>query len=236
MNRNFCHAWHEALTRSDGGKESIAWRVRSELNIYRCYHYWRREGVIFVHVPKAAGTSINKALYGRTLGHYRAADIKTKFPGLYNRLLSFSAVRNPWDRVLSAYRFAKIGRTPTMGIWNPKQYQTESFSTFERFLHEWLAHKDLTQVDFVFQPQNWFVCHPCKPGNVIVDYLAKVERLQLDIEIVNKKLSRELTVCKLNMTGDGLSDYRKAYTSSEMVDLVYSIYGQDIDTFNYDFE
>ena len=37
---------------------------------------WLKAGIVFIHIPKAAGTAINEALYGQFMGHVRAADIE----------------------------------------------------------------------------------------------------------------------------------------------------------------
>jgi glycosyltransferase involved in cell wall biosynthesis len=70
---------------------------------------------IFIHVPKVAGISINHAIYGITLGHYSVIEIPSKFPNLFSDSFTFALVRNAWDRLLSAYRFTKQGRTEIMG-------------------------------------------------------------------------------------------------------------------------
>jgi hypothetical protein len=45
---------------------------------------WSKRGVIFVHVPKAAGTSIANALYGRSAGQMTAVQIKRYCPDLFD--------------------------------------------------------------------------------------------------------------------------------------------------------
>ncbi|GAH07415.1 unnamed protein product, partial [marine sediment metagenome] len=59
------------------------------------------------HIPRNGGTSINNALYGRFMGHYTARDVRFWAPDLFGRLPSFAVTRNPWARLLSAYRFAE---------------------------------------------------------------------------------------------------------------------------------
>ncbi|MCG5514332.1 sulfotransferase family 2 domain-containing protein [Ectothiorhodospira shaposhnikovii] len=210
--------------------------LRKNLNLYRRYPYWSREKVVFVHVPKAAGTSINKALYGRTIGHYTAVEIRSRFPRLYSRSFVFSVVRNPWDRLLSAYRFAKVGRTDSMGIAHPERYQIPEFSTFERFLQEWLVYQDLHKADYVFQPQTRFVCEPECTQEVIVDYLGKMEDLEVDIKAVENKLGRSLKLPRSNVTQDSRYDFRNAYLNPGMIDIVQQLYAHDISAFNYSFE
>jgi hypothetical protein len=187
-----------------------------------------------VHVPKAAGTSVNKALYGRTLGHYSAEEIQGKFPRLYDQAFTFSLVRNPWDRVLSAYRFACIGKTKSMGMHKPNQYRIPEFESFERFVCEWLPKQNIEELDFVFRPQTMFVCD-CT-GQVMVDFIGRVEAMGETVSVLTAKLGKKIVINTENSTGNPKKSYRGEYVSAEMVDVVRSIYRQDIDLFGYGFE
>ena len=207
--------------------------IKREINLYRRYRYWADSGCIFIHVPKAAGTSINNALYGRTLGHYTARQVRRKFPRLYQRSFTFSLVRNPWDRVLSAYRFARAGKTDSMGVENPAQYQISEFKSFERFVLEWLPAQDVYVRDFIFQPQHLFVCDD--NDNVIVDHLGRFENIGRTMLAVEEKLKKNVDFKKLNSTGNIASDYRSSYTKTEMINVVESAYKRDIKIFGYKF-
>ena len=208
--------------------------IKYKLNLYRRYSHWSKLNCIFVHVPKAAGTSVNKALYGRTLGHYSAGEIQTKFPGLYERAFTFSLVRNPWDRVLSAYRFACVGRTDSMGIHKSNQYRIPEFGTFERFVCEWLPKQNVENLDFIFRPQWMFVCD--RAGEVMVDHLGHLEAMDATAAVLTEKLGQKITIRNENSTGNPKKGYRGAYLRPEMVDVVQSIYGHDIGLFGYEFE
>lgn len=207
--------------------------IKNQINLYRRYPYWKGEGVIFIHVPKAAGTSINYSLYGRTLGHYSALDIKLRFPRLYSDCLTFSLVRNPWSRALSAYRFARIGRTESMGVQKPEQYQIPEFSSFERFVCDWLPSKNLSKCDFIFQPQYSFVCD--KNMKVMVDHLGYVERLAETTCFLEACLGLTIDVKMVNSTASRDANYRDFYTNNEMIEVVRSVYKNDIDLFGYEF-
>ena len=208
--------------------------LRYKLNIYRRYTHWNRLNCIFVHVPKAAGTSINRALYGRTLGHYSASEIKFRFPSLYERAFTFSVVRNPWDRALSAYRFASLGRTDSMGVRKPIQYKTPDFKSFERFVCDWLPQKDIQSIDFIFRPQWLFVCDSEK--EILVDHLGRFEKMGETVSFLNEIFCKDIKVENQNSTRIAISDYRSAYTRPEMVDIISSLYNQDIKLFGYSFE
>lgn len=202
------------------------------INIYRRYPHWKKQHAIFIHVPKVAGTSINKAIYGRTLGHYTALEIQTKFPRLYKDSFVFSFVRNPWSRVVSAYKFAKQGRTESMGVRNPKQYQIPEFDNFERFVKEWLVNQDVNKLDYIFQPQVLFLTD--SKGDIIADYVEKLENLADGVVEVEKRLGRKIKIGRANATSS-TDDYRKHYGNKELIDLVGNIYADDIKKFGYEF-
>ena len=208
-------------------------RLKHNFNLYRRYPYWYNNRVIFIHVPKVAGTSINKAIYGRTLGHYTALEIQSKFPKLYDSSFVFSFVRNPWSRILSAYRFALQGNTESMGVWNPKQYKIKDFETFESFIKNWLIKKDVNKLDFIFQPQIKFLTD--RNGVVIADYVEKLENLNHGLITVEKMLGKKINVGHSNATY-AISDYKQFYTNPELIDIVGFIYKDDIETFNYKFD
>ncbi|MEZ8225877.1 sulfotransferase family 2 domain-containing protein [Vibrio splendidus] len=210
----------------------MSYRLKYSLNLYRRYPHWKKQQCIFVHVPKVAGTSINHAIYGRTLGHYSASDIKNKFPNLFNKAFTFSLVRNPWDRVLSAYHFAKQGKTATMGMYNAEQYQIPEFETFEAFVFEWLANKNVDELDFVFQTQSQFLTDA--KGNILVDYIGKLENMSDSISYIESQIGRELVIPHANKVAREGS-YHDYYTSQEMIDIVIAKYGQDIELFHYQF-
>ena len=127
------------------------------LRFARARRAWKSAGITFVHIPKNAGVSISRALYGRTLGHYSAAQISRRDPHLLTHTYSFAVLRDPLERAISAYRFATAGSTRDMAVANPHLYRTETFADFDTFVGSWLAHQDLTAVDPVFRTQASYV-------------------------------------------------------------------------------
>ena len=63
---------------------------------------------IFIHIPKTAGTSIERTL-GNTQfgGHSYAKTIKKKYPEEWNNYYKFTIVRDPFTRFASAYYYLK---------------------------------------------------------------------------------------------------------------------------------
>ena len=68
----------------------------------------RRRNLIFVHVPRVAGTSIAQALYGpRCTRHHSIRYYKTVAPRFWEKADSFAVLRDPFDRFASSYAFVR---------------------------------------------------------------------------------------------------------------------------------
>jgi hypothetical protein len=79
-----------------------------------------RLGLVFIHIPKTAGTSIAKALYeadGKAVRHlrklprtqhYLARDVRQAItPEKFDSLFSFAVTRDPFERFCSIYFFVR---------------------------------------------------------------------------------------------------------------------------------
>jgi len=123
----------------------------------RRWRHYRRAGVVFVHVPKAAGSSIATALYGRRLGHHAARRLAEEDPASWAALGKFSVLREPVARFLSAYAYALGGGTRDGAIrWRP-EYDDPALRDVNAFVLDYLARGDLLEKDVVFWPQSHFV-------------------------------------------------------------------------------
>jgi chondroitin 4-sulfotransferase 11 len=208
--------------------------LRMAALVRRRERLWIEQGILFIHVPKAAGTSLNQALYGRFMGHPRASDIERWGSARLRKLPRFAVVRNPWDRLLSAYRFARRGSgggEAIAGMSNPEQYHVPEFDSFERFIREWLARRDVRALDGVFRPQYLYVCDGT--GRTLVDHLGRFEDLGSTCSFIEHSIGKPIGLPRTNWSGDEL-DYRQMYTD-ETRDIVAKIYRQDAETFGYDF-
>jgi hypothetical protein len=118
----------------------------------------RARNLIFVHVPRVAGTSIVRALYGggcihhHSMRYYRALD-----PGFARSADSFALLRDPFDRFASAYAFVRGGGTAICRLSDVFARQTEHVNTVDDYL-SFLEGRGVLDLDFVMRPQSWFVC------------------------------------------------------------------------------
>jgi hypothetical protein len=185
---------------------------------------------IFIHITKTAGTSIAKALFGYLPYHYTAIDYRVIYGRkLFDQYFKFAFVRNPWDRLYSAYRYLKAGG------WNDDdkvwaQDNLSQYESFQSFVKQWLT-KDNINKHKHFWPQSRFICD--ESNNLLIDHLAYFETINDDYDVIKKKLSTGQDIGHNNANPG--NSYREAY-DDESRDIVAEIYATDIALFGYDFD
>jgi Sulfotransferase family len=130
----------------------------------------RARKLVFVHVPRVAGTSISHVLHGSHCVHhhsirfYRAVE-----PGLCAAGRSFAVLRDPFDRFASAFFFVRAGGTATCRLSQVFVDQTRHVRSVDDYL-DFLEGRAALELDFVMRPQSWFVCD-LTTGAPLVDTL-----------------------------------------------------------------
>lgn len=192
----------------------------------RSFHQTRS---IFVHVPKCAGTSLNKALYpDTTLGHRSAGLYQTFFPEQYQHYFTFAFARNPWDRLVSAYSYLCKGGNPRHdAAW---QTTLQRFASFDEFVKEWLCAENVVK-QIHFAPQHQYICD--NTGVVSLDFVGKLETISEDFAYITQKLGVDVQLQELNRSRK--DDYR-SYYSDASIERVLDVYKRDIQLFGYQFD
>lgn len=207
----------------------------SRKNIYEDWGSWYplfKNRALFVHVPKAAGVSVVSSLFGVaiSIGHtrYRTFRILLNDDEI-NNFFKFTFVRNPFDRLVSAYEFLqKGGLTDQDRTWADRKIS--KYNGFGDFVKGWFD--DLNVYSYYhFIPQHEFVCFR---NRIAVNYVGYYETLVDDYNYVQKKLKIGSPLMALNSRKDRV-DYR-AYYDSETIDIVSKVYKKDLDLFGYDFD
>jgi hypothetical protein len=188
---------------------------------------------IFVHIPKSAGISICKGLYQNhggghtTLSEYISVFNKDEFDSFFK----FTFVRNPWDRLYSAYTFLKNGgMNDSDREWAEKNLI--GVDDFESFVIDWLNEKSIYSY-IHFYPQCYFITIP-ETNDLLVDYIGYYENLSEDLEYVSRRLKINLVLEHNNQTKRQAVGYRKVYTQ-QMINKVALLYYEDINRLGYDF-
>jgi hypothetical protein len=200
-----------------------------KLYIKNCIKEYKTHKIIFIHIPKAGGSSITKQLYGKRVGHTPASLIKSILgEKAFSSLFSFSVTRNPYDRIVSSYFYAIQGGGTHGGIRNPGKYSAPEFDSFGSFVTKWLCYQQTHDVDVIFKPQTYFVCGT--DGKPVPEWIGKIEK-QNEIEsILQVKTGRALTLERMNRSKH--KDYRNYYNDS-VQEIVYNYYKSDFDLFGY---
>ena len=207
---------------------------------------WRlailRRGIWFIDIPRTSSTSINTELgerFGRPYGkHYGTADhggapvLHDPVPAVrvraylghraWNRLFTFSVVRNPWDRVHSHYRFRRErGSIPADMTF--REYVLALCEATATTPHFRSADTRLGVADYLCDGK----------GKVIVSYVVRYERRAEDLARLGTLAPAlaGLGSVRLMQTAAEDSGYAAAY-DEEMAAAIRTRYAADIATFD----
>lgn len=136
----------------------------------------RSAGVVFVHVPRTGGTSISQALYGRNLPHLSMAYYQALAGDKLAELPSFAVIRDPVDRLASAYRFIRAGGTSIIASSRYDPYGLAKAPSFDAFVRIIAAQPDCRKAYDTLRPQAAFVTG--EDGRVLVDRLFAFDDLR----------------------------------------------------------
>lgn len=193
---------------------------------------------IFIHIPKAAGTSIIHALrpYSRAslprrlldrvgLGnhslpqlpdHAKAVDVRAAMPEVFASSFKFAVVRNPWAWHVSYYHYIRQNRKH----W---QHADVAPLSFREYIEWRVVHDPILQSDFIVDDRR----------ELIVDSIAKTESLDRDAAAIFDRIGVRTRLPHHNRSQH--DDYR-SYYDERTRDLVAEHYAEDIERFGYSFD
>ncbi|WP_404481732.1 sulfotransferase [Novosphingobium sp. BL-52-GroH] len=131
-------------------------------------------GVLFIHVPKNAGTSVCESLYGRQIKHETVRYYAMVAPDVLD-LPSFAVVRDPIGRFLSAYRYARNGGTGDRAVARPFNARYRAFRGIDDAIDHLACARGPFDIDHIFRPQNWYLTDA--RGRCRIDTLVPYEAL-----------------------------------------------------------
>jgi hypothetical protein len=126
--------------------------------------------VVFVHIPKAGGTTVDRTVFGRPAGscYSTAAEFRACDPERYSAALSFAVLRDPLSRLLSFFEYAKQGG-------NQQREDAHKFSWVHSIDFEAFVAELPRQRDYLYAPQ-WHYVNV--GGRLGVDVLLCADRLE----------------------------------------------------------
>lgn len=204
--------------------------------IFPVVSFWATVDIVFVHIPKTAGTSIRWAQSSKRIAytdHITARNLFSVVPADKLRTI----VRNPYDRAVSSYFFNKqggFGLTPIL-----TKAIEQDYPTFE----DWVLKGGLEaskngrvgfQSSIADRQQIDWVSKRCEDGKW--KWLLKAEHIGR-FETLEKDINRLLGIKhppKLNASRH--DPWKVYYTNPAVRDRVYAIYKPDFVALGYSYE
>jgi hypothetical protein len=192
---------------------------------------------IFIHVPRVAGTSIKETLQLPGRGHLPWQYYYLVYPDQWDSYVKFAVVRNPWDRVVSAYSYAKMDKS----YWHDNlkritphpDYDLLSQKTFGECCEILRDNRALLKHES-WQPQHiWIAKKNDGSHSLMIDLLLRHDNLQADFTILCEKLG--LNNISLRQVNPSKREKYRSYYSDETKKIVEDAYAPDIELFKYEF-
>jgi len=235
-------------TKDEDNNGNVTWRWNWKLAL-KVYKYDLETAKhIFVHIPKTGGTSIihychplDRKIF--CLGHCFAS----VYPKKYRKKM-FTIVRNPYSRLVSAYKFMKRG-----GFFNNLQYKVlvDKYPTFEDWVLNGI-HKDMLTYDSkeivteLLIPQCHYIYEnkECKESSTKLHFTLNPivpESHILKFEAYADEIEKHLHVSKLyqlhyNATQTDKNEWKWYYNNKKVQNKVYRLYFEDFNLFDYDYQ
>lgn len=188
-------------------------------------------GILFVHIPKCAGIALNHALYD-SLGPGHEPVMRYLYassPKTFLNTYKFAVVRNPWDRLVSAYNFLSNGG------FNDKdraffEANLRDYNSFDEFVRCWLTPETMNLTPH-FQPQTHYLSLN-RNGQTPLDDLCFFEALDEDLANAPHPTLSGLTLPRKNQSS-GSEHHYLDYYSAESLHIVEELYRNDIQLLGY---
>lgn len=185
-------------------------------------------GISYLHIPKTAGTSIldwvrksNSNIIQEWESHPKNSTLKSVCPNN----ITFTVIRNPWDRMVSAYHYLRQISLPEGSSWlKINNINEDNFPTFE----EWICNLNNYK-----NPEHYWFRPETSQGQWIdlpVEIFIRYENLEEDFKQV-----QDLFNCKNPLPHfykSNRSSY-KDYYNDQTKDIVTKFNEEDIDVFKY---
>lgn len=189
----------------------------------RLPEHYKKLKIVFVHIPKAAGMSVVKSIYGVDYSsHYTYSDYLAMEPKIKSEYFTFTLTRHPVTRLCSAYYYLKKGGKSRVDEYWKRKY-IDNYVDIDDFVINGLESAIENGVEH-FIPQ----CDFFFDKKVQVDSVVKLEEINKLSEILLQKTGVKLEFERVNSTS-----YKPALSEASIA-KIHKIYKQDFLVCNYE--
>lgn len=214
------------LARLRAGKNFL----RDRLDPYPYRSYTSRHKCIFIHIPKAAGTSVLRALgHKGSRDHATYREYKIANSSKFDSYFKFTFVRHPVTRFESSFRYYKAGGNQR----STDQYFFDIIKKYKMSANDFcdfIADKQHYIYTPMFWPQTLFFLEVGEVSQV--DFIGKFESIEADFNIVLNKLGIKGKLEKLNQSKNEPGDNFMLNANSQSI--IRDIYQNDFGYLSYD--
>jgi len=185
--------------------------------------------LIFIHIPKNAGTSIIKAmglknmLMDKTVGEY-----KETYKDYWNDYLKFTVVRDPIDRFISAYKFARMKESGWFSATGEecleKHPHYDLCNSMDINEYTYYIYKNRKEFNRWIIPQTFIISN--ENNEIEIDYYVRYENLLEDLKKIGIDKIEKLNSSKIN-------DEKIIDLTKKSKNMLYEIYDIDYKNFSY---
>jgi len=188
--------------------------------------------LIFIHIPKNAGTSIIKAMGVENLYMDKTIEeYKEQYKNYWNDYTKFTSIRDPIDRFISAYKFARMkesgwfSATGEEGLEKHDHYDLCNSMDINEYTS--YIYKNPKKFNRWIIPQTFHILN--KDDEIEINYYVRYENLLEDL----KKIGIE-GIEKLNSSK--VENDKLIQLTRKSKNMLYEIYDIDYQNFYYNKE
>ena len=204
-----------------------------------------QHGFWFVDIPRTSSSSIRSELgkrFGRAYGKKNVVEKQHATSQIFsdhmtaikmqafigdsnwNKLFTFTVVRNPWDRTFSMYHYRKK-KDDIPREWNFRDYVFELAKATSKCKYFGYYAYRVGASDYVLGEN----------GEIIIDFIARYENRLHDLKEIASRLNlNEFGELRIQSSKPREAHYSEFY-DSETQEIVRQLYYRDIELFNYEF-
>ena len=186
---------------------------------------------VFIHIPKTAGSSIRNGIFKGDVN----GPVFSTLPKDWEQYFSFTFVRNPYDRMVSAWKMFSDGMLNSKWAYHnkPPLVGISFFDFLQIAIDSSIDHDSRNNIESVLRHHTLPQVHPYHCFEY-TKFIGKFENLENDFQVIADKIGlKSFNLVHFNRTNR--KSYKEYYTD-ETYNIVSKYYKEDLLKFDYSFD